>query len=224
MPKVEIDFNDIRSRISVIPVGLTVNQPTISPDGRQLLFSSNVGGQTNLYLYPLDATGGGRGGRGGGEGRGGEGRGPRQLTQTGGQKSHAQFTPDSREVYYLEGGRVAAITIDNRTQRNINVNAEMEVDFDKEKLAVFEEAWAGQRDGYVDPKFNGADWNAVRKMYAPLIEGAKNPDEMRAILRLMIGELNSSHSGVSAPANPGGGGGKSQSGRTAGAVVRSCRI
>ena len=64
---------------------------------------------------------------------------------------------------------------------------------------MFEEAWAAQRDNYADPKYNGVDWNAVRKTYAPLIEGAHNPDEMRAILRLMIGELNSSHSGISAP-------------------------
>jgi hypothetical protein len=53
-------------------------------------------------------------------------------------------------------------------------------------------------------KYNGVDWNAVRKTYAPLIEGSHNPDEMRAILRLMIGELNSSHSGISAPAPQGG--------------------
>jgi C-terminal processing protease CtpA/Prc len=73
-------------------------------------------------------------------------------------------------------------------------------------MAVFEEAWAGQRDGFYDPKFHGVDWNAVRKTYAPPIEGAQTPDEMRAILRLMIGELNSSHSGISAPAAGGQGG------------------
>jgi tricorn protease len=204
--KVEIDFDDIRSRVSMLPVGLSVNQPQISPDGKWLLFSSTVGGQANLYLYPLDETSsGGRGGRGGGGA--GEARGPRQLTTSVGQKSHAHFSPDSREVYYLEAGRPLAITIDNRTARNINVNAEIEVDFDKEKIAVFEEAWAGQRDDYYDPKYHGADWNKVRKTYAPLIEGARTPDEMRALLRLMVGELNSSHSGITAPAAAGGRGG-----------------
>ncbi len=206
--KVEIDFDDIRSRVSMLPVGIGLNQPQISPDGKWLLFSASVAGQANLYLYPLDETGG-RGGRGGGRGGDGEGRGVRQLTSTAGQKSRAHFSPDSREVYYLEAGKVQAITIENRQARPINVTAEMEVDFDKEKIAVFEEAWAGQRDGYVDPKYNGADWNAVRKTYAPLIEGARTPDEMRAILRLMIGELNSSHSGISAPTannNPAGAG------------------
>src|SRR5580704_16576989 len=202
--KVEIDFDDIRSRISMLPVGLSPNQPQISPDGKWLLFSATVGGQANLYLYPLDETSaeGGRGGRGGGEGRG-----PRQLTTSAGQKSRAHFSPDSREVYYLEAGRPQAITVDNRTARNINVTAEIEVDFDKEKIAVFEEAWAGQRDNYYDSKYHGADWNKVRKTYAPLIEGAHTPDEMRAILRLMVGELNSSHSGISAPAAGGAGAG-----------------
>ncbi|HUK17045.1 MAG TPA: S41 family peptidase [Bryobacteraceae bacterium] len=205
---VEIDFDDIRERTSMLPIGLTVAQPQISPDGKWLLFSANVGGQTNLYLYSLEETpaggGGGRGGRGGG---GGDTRGPRQLTSTPGQKTHAHFTPDSKEVFYLEGGRVQSINIDTRQPRPVNVTAEMDIDFNVEKMAVFEEAWAGQRDGYYDPKYNGADWNAVRKQYAPLIEGCRTPDEMRAILRLMIGELNSSHSGISAPAAEGGRGG-----------------
>jgi len=121
------------------------------------------------------------------------------LTSTPGRKSHAQFSPDSKEVYYLEAGRVQVIGVDNRQTRAVAVNAEMDVDFNLEKMAVFEEAWAGQRDNFYDPKMHGVDWNAVRKTYAPLIEGSRTPDEMRRLLRLMVGELNSSHSGVSAP-------------------------
>jgi Tol biopolymer transport system component len=194
---VEIEFEGIRERISMLPIGLTVSNPQISPDGRSLLVSATVGGQPNLYLFPLDepAGGGGRGGRGGAGGRV-----ARQLTSTPGAKNHAQFSPDSKEVFYLEAGRVQAIAIDTRVARAVNVNAEMDVNFDQEKMAVFEEAWAGQRDSFYDPKFHGADWNAVRRTYAPLIEAARTPDEMRRILRLMIGELNSSHSGITAPA------------------------
>ncbi len=213
--KVEIDFNDIRRRVSTIPLGTGIAGPQISPDGRYLLFSATAAGQSNLYLYSLEEEWSGRGGRGGAPagpgGRGGAGiPGVRQLTTAPGPKTRPHFSSDSREVYYLAGGRVEAIGIDNRQVRTVNVDAEMDVDFQKEKLAVFEEAWAGQRDGYYDPKYHGADWNAVRKMYQPLIEGCRTPDEMRSILRLMIGELNSSHSGVSAPAAgaAGGGGGR----------------
>ncbi len=198
-PKVEIDFAGIRERVSMLPIGLPVSNPEISPDGKSLLFAATVGGQANLYLYPLDETqpsggAGGRGGRGGGSTRG-----ARQLTTTPGMKTRAQFSRDSREIYFLEGGRVQALTVESRQSRAVNVTGEMDVDFQEEKIAVFEQAWAGQRDGFWEPHFNGADWNAVRQTYAPLIEGCRTPDEMRRILRMMIGELNSSHSGVSAP-------------------------
>jgi Tol biopolymer transport system component/C-terminal processing protease CtpA/Prc len=207
VPPVVIEFDDIRQRASILPIGLTVNQPQISPDGKQLLFAANVGGQTNLYLYPLDDASGsaGRGGRGGRGGEGTDSRGARQLTSTPGPKTHAHFTSDSKEVFYLESGRVQSMNIDTRQARSVAVNAEMDVDFQVEKMAVFEEAWAGQRDGFYDAKYHGADWNAVRTKYQPLIEGCRTPDEMRAILRLMIGELNSSHSGISGPAEQGAG-------------------
>jgi len=187
---VEIVFDGIRERITMLPIGLDVNNPQISPDGRTLLVIATVGTQQNLYLYPLE------------EGRGGRRQQSvaRQLTSTPGRKSHAQFSPDSREVYFLEGGRIQAITIDNRQTRAVAINAEMDVNFDQEKMAVFEQAWAGQRDGFYDPKMHGVDWNAIRRTYTPLVEGSRTPDELRAILRLMIGALNSSHSGVSAPA------------------------
>ncbi len=198
---VEIEFDGIRERLSMLPIGLTAANPQISPDGKWLLVSATVAGQSNLYLYPLEdaARSGGRAG-----GRGGAERNARQLTTTPGAKTHLQFSPDSKEIYYLEAGRVQALTIDPRTTKAVAVSAEMDVNFDQEKLAVFEEAWAGQRDGFYDAKFHGVDWNAVKRTYAPLIEGSRTPDEMRRILRLMIGELNSSHSGVSAP--PAGGG------------------
>jgi Tol biopolymer transport system component/C-terminal processing protease CtpA/Prc len=194
---VEIVFEGIRERISFLPIGLSISNPTISPDGKSLLFDAEVGGQINLYLYSLDTTPGGRGGRGGGGGA-------RQLTSTAGQKSHPQFSNDSKEVFYLEAGKVEAIPVDTRTSRSVNVTAEMDVDFATEKMAVFEQAWAGQRDQFYDPKFHGRDWNEVRAQYTTLVEGAQTPDELRRLLRMMVGELNSSHSGVSAPAAAGG--------------------
>jgi tricorn protease len=186
---VEINFDGIRERVSLLPIGLAVSSPQISPDGKSLLVTAGVAGQTNLYLYPLEET------------SSTEPRVAKQLTSTPGAKRSAQFSPDSKEVFYLEAGKIQTINIETRVSKPVAVNAEMDVNFDQEKMAVFEQAWAGQRDGFYDPKFHGADWNAVRQTYAPLIEAARTPDEERRILRLMIGELNSSHSGVSAPSN-----------------------
>ena len=185
----EIDFTDIRRRMSIVSLGTNYSAQTISPDGKWLLAS----GDGNLYVYPLDAAPGGGGGRGGGGG----GSQSRQLTTSAGQKSNAQFTSDSREVYYLEGGRINVVGVDNRQTRAIAVTAELDVDFTTEKMEVFRQAWTYMRDGFYDEKFHGADWNKVRTDFTPVMAGVRTPDEMRRVLNLMLGELNASHSGAS---------------------------
>jgi tricorn protease len=193
---VEIVFDDIRRRVSILPVGVEVTSQTFSPDGRQLLLTASAAGQQNLYLYSMDELS----------------REPavaRQLTSTAGAKSDAQFTSDGREVFYLEQGRISVIPVESRQARAVNVTAEMDVDFADEKMEVFRQAWMNMRDGFYDDKFHGVDWNAVRTRYEPRIAGAQTGDELRRMLNLMVGELNASHSGVSG--GRGGGGGRGSS-------------
>jgi len=189
---VEINFEGIRRRLQMLPVGVDLNSQVISPDGKWVLMSASAAGQQNLYIYSLDELA----------------RGPqvaRQLTSTPGGKSNAQFTPDSREVYFLQQGRIQVINVENRQSRGVDVSAEMDVDFEREKMEVFQQAWSYQRDHFFDPKHNGVDWEAVRTAYAPRILGARTPDEMRRLLALMVGELNASHLGVSGGFGGGGG-------------------
>ena len=183
---VEIVFDGIRQRLSLLPVGVDVASLTISQDGKTLLMSASAEGQTNLYTWSLDELGR-------------EQSVARQLTSTPGFKTDAQFSPDGKEVYFLEQGRVSVINMDTRLPRPLSVTAELDVDFNQEKLAVFKQAWTLQRDHFYDDKYHGANWDAVRAEYEPRIAGARTPDEMRRILSLMVGELNASHLGVSAP-------------------------
>jgi Tol biopolymer transport system component len=183
---VDIVFDEIRRRLNILPVGVDVNAQTISPDGKQLLLTATAEGQQNLYVYSLDELS----------------REPavaRQLTSTAGNKADAQFTPDSREVFFLEQGRITVIPLETRTPRTVSVTAEIDVDFTQEKLEIFRQAWTYMRDGFYDDKFHGVDWQGVRQIYAPRITGAQSPDEMRRLLNLMVGELNASHMGVAAP-------------------------
>jgi tricorn protease len=183
---VEIVFEDIRKRLSMLPVGVDVNSHTISPDGKMLLMTASAEGQTNLYIYSLDELS----------------REPavaRQLTSTPGFKRSAQFSPDSKEVFYLEQGRISVVGVETRTPKPLAVMAEMDVDFTREKHEVFRQAWTYLRDYFYDPNYHGVDWQAVRASYEPRISGARTPDEMRRVLGLMIGELNASHTGVSPP-------------------------
>ena len=184
---VEVVFDEIRRRASALPVGVDVFRQEISPDGKSLLLTATSAGQQNLYVYPIDELSK-------------EPAIARQLTSTPGPKRSAQFTPDSKEVYYLDRGRVFNVTLEKREPKPIAVTAELDVDFSREKVEAFQQAWTYLRDQFFDEKMNGVDWNAVRTTYEPRIAGSRTPDEMRRIISLMLGELNASHMGISAPA------------------------
>jgi tricorn protease len=186
----EIVYGDIRRRAGVLPVGVDVFRQEISPDGKWLLLTATAAGQQNLYVFPMDELSK-------------EPAVSRQLTSTPGAKRSAQFTPDSKEVYYLDRGRVFNVTLEKREPKAIAVAAELDVDFAREKGEAFHQAWTYLRDQFFDEKMNGVDWNAVRATYQPRVAGTRTPDEMRRVMSLMLGELNASHMGISAPAQPG---------------------
>ena len=184
---VQILFDDIRRRLSLLPVGIDVNSHTISPDGKWVAMIANVANQSNLYLYSLDELS----------------RDPavaKQLTSTPGFKSSVLFSPDSKELYFLENGHIGVVNIEGRA-RSLAVAAEMDVDFSREKMEVFHQAWSYLRDNFYDPNYHGANWENVRGEYEPLIAGARTSDEVRRLLQLMVGELNASHLGASPPAS-----------------------
>jgi tricorn protease len=178
----EIVFENIRQRLSISRPGINVGSMTISPDGKTLLVSASAEGQFNFYTISLDELA--------------TDQSARQLTSTTGFKSEAQFSPDSKEVYYLENGRVNIVSMDRREVRPLSINLEMNVSFAQEKMEIFKQGWRYMRDNFYDEKFNGADWNAVEKTYEPLVQSARNMDEVRRLMNLMVGELNASHLGV----------------------------
>ncbi len=183
---VRVVLDGIRTRLSVVPAGVDVGVQALSADGKQIIVTSSVAGQTNLFTYSFDefAT---------------DPAVTRQLTTTPGNKSAIQFAPDGKSVWFLEQGRIVNVTLETKAARQVAVRAELDVDFVSEKWDVFNQAWEFLNDNFYDPAFHGVDWPAVRASYAPRIAGAKTPDEMRRVLSLMIGELNASHMGISGP-------------------------
>lgn len=181
--KAEIVFENIRRRLSLMQTGINVNGQTISPDGKTVLILASAEGQFNLYVMPLDELA--------------TDQSAKQITSTANFKSDAQFSPDSKEVFYIENGRVQIVNLEKGATRPLAVNPEMNVNFADEKMEIFKQGWRYLRDHFFDEKYNGADWDAVEKTYEPLIAGARNIDETRRLMSLMVGELNASHLGVS---------------------------
>lgn len=183
---VKVVFDGIRQRLTFVPLGFDCGKPIISPDGKTLVFEALTGNQRNIYAYPLDELST-------------TPASARQLTSTATPKSDVQFTPDSKQIFYLDAGHVTSMPLETHVAKPLAVTASIDIDFDVEKVAAFEEGWSLLNKRFFDPEFHGQNWAKLHDEYAPYIAGSHTPDEMRRVINLMIGELNSSHSGINAP-------------------------
>ena len=149
-------------------------------DGRTLYFRSG----TNLFAAPINLNaaagpGGTRevaaGGRGGG--RGGRGGAPGDATEP-------------------AAGNANAIA------RHVTYTATLEVDHRALRAQVFNEGWRIMKNRFYDAKMHGANWNAVKEMYEPLLEYIVDDEELHTVMMMMIGHLNASHTGVNSAPDP----------------------
>jgi tricorn protease len=94
----------------------------------------------------------------------------------------------------------------NATARQVTYTANLQIDRRALRAQVFNEGWRIMKNRFYDAKMHGADWNAAKKEYEPLLQYLTDTDELHTVMMMMIGELNASHTGVSG----GGGGGDVQ--------------
>ena len=185
-PPVNITWEGLRERVSILPLGLDAGSPVISADGKTLVFLAAERGQANLWSYDLDELADER---------------PvaQAITATARNKGDFSLTADGKTLFYLDGGTVFASPLAPRQAKPVKIAADMDVDFATEKQVVFDQAWGTLNRNFYDPKFHGQDWAALRARWQPYVAGARNGAELRRILNLLIGQLDASHSGMGAP-------------------------
>ena len=184
---VRIAWDGIRQRVTFLPLGMDAYSPTITGDGKTLVYMANAGGSQNLYSYNLDELAS-------------EPPRPKQLSSTPGQKGSFGLSSDGKTLWYLDGGKVMSTALpDGGSPKPLPARAEIAVDFDREKQVVFDQAWSLLNTYFYDPGFHGVDWAAARTKWQPYVTGSRTPSELRRNVGLMIGELNASHSGIGSP-------------------------
>jgi tricorn protease len=81
--------------------------------------------------------------------------------------------------------------------RRITFTVRMEIDRPAERKQVFEEAWRTMKNRYYNAQMNGVNWAAAEDKYETLLPHIADEEELHNLIMEMIGELNSSHTGIS---------------------------
>ena len=173
----EIDWDDIHLRVERI--GPPASKVAISKNGRLVAFRSGPG-LGDLWVGAVD------------------GSSLNRLT-TGVGASNFQWTKGG-SIYFLDGSRSIrrASTGSSSDIASIHFTAKLPVRQEEEYQEVFDQAWRLLADTFYDSHHHGANWQAVREKYRPLVRHVAMKEDLYNLVSLMLGELNASHLGISA--------------------------
>jgi tricorn protease len=90
------------------------------------------------------------------------------------------------------------LNLESKNSDKVAFTADWERDVRAERQAAFTQFWRSYQRGFYDPNFHGRDWVAIRERYEPLLEAVETNDEFASLLQMMVGELDASHSEVTA--------------------------
>ncbi len=177
---VRIDFDGLRRRGRVVPTGFSVGAILLHPDGKSGVVTG--GGALRRVTFGPN--------------------GDVDFDEMEVQGSPIAFSEDGRQLYTSRAGQLRVVSWPGGNERTISTSAAVVDDFERTRMAAFEQGWGELRDGFYDPEFHGTDWDAVRDTFRPRIEGARTRAEFSRLMNLMLGELNASHMGHSGRTGP----------------------
>jgi len=189
---VGFDLDDIHlraTRVSTQPAESVI----ISPDGGQVAFRSGTGKEDDLWIASSTGANVSRLTSGG--------QTPRSLYWAKKASGLVYFLNSTGE---LRAARTALAGITGSSGPSgeplkIAFNAKMVIRDSEEFQEMFDQAWRLLGDQFYDSTYHGADWNAVRVKYRPMVSDIGKKEDLYALISLMLGELNASHLGISGP-------------------------
>ncbi|MCO6458221.1 MAG: hypothetical protein J5I93_23190, partial [Pirellulaceae bacterium] len=179
LPRVEIDFEGIDERIRRVSIEqVAESRPFWSPDSKQLAFTATIGGKAGTYTVspPDELT-------------------PKLLSATTGQA--ARWIAQGNQIVWLAAGVPGSLNTQGQTAA-WPFRVRQQVELSARHAAVFDLCWRQMRDNYYDELLNHRNWDAIRRKYRPLAEGAADADTLTTVIQMMLGELNGSHLGFTA--------------------------
>jgi tricorn protease len=180
-----IDFENIHNRlVQVTSFPGDESNVLISKDGETFYYTGESSTSNGRDLYSIKWNG----------------KDLKELTKSGSNPGNPVMDKEGKYIYYAgRGGAISRIETKTEKSETLPFSVKQRIDYVAEREQVFEEAWRTLRDGFYDPQFHGKDWEALRTKYKPLCVNASTNEDFREMFNYMLGELNSSHMGLSTP-------------------------
>ena len=181
---VKIDFDKIHERIvQVSSFPGDESDLIISKDGETFYYTTTTSNAKGRDLYSIKW----------------DGKDLKEITKGGTNPSNVTMDRDGKYLYYTRMGALGRIDMKSNASESLPQIAKMKIDYTAERTQVFEEAWRTIRDGFYDPKFHGNDWVKLHDKYKERSINASTSTDFRDMFNLLLGELNSSHMGLTVP-------------------------
>ena len=181
---IKIDFDKIYERaVQVTSFAGDENDLAISKDGETFYYTTATSTAKGRDLYSIKW----------------DGKELKEITKGGTNPTNVTMDRDAKYLYYTKLGALGRIDIKTSLPEPLPFVAKMKIDYTAERTQVFEEAWRTIRDGYYDPKFHGNDWNKLHDKYKERTVNSSTSNDFSYMFNLLLGELNSSHMGLTAP-------------------------
>ncbi len=177
---ISIDYSDLNKRWENV-VGLPLNQysPVVVMQNKKqvLLFASSHDGK-GMSLWKKTFTKFDR---------------PKTEKIQGSNRASLNLVVNEKAIYTLAGGTIAKINLQQNKIKKINISYNFEKNLKEEFDQMFYETYANVSENFYDEKFHGENFEAIKNHYKQFLPFVTNRNDLRRLLRDLLGELNSSH-------------------------------
>ena len=178
--EVRIDFEGIQRRIVAVPMPVRRYALLVAGPKGSIFLGEQVEGQQGLVLQKFTL----------------ESREAQEFVKG---ATRVAVSSDGSKLLFQSSGQWRVVDTarpPDATSGRITVDLQARIDLREEWRQIFQESWRYQRDFFYDPNVHGADWDAVKRRYEPLVEHVRHRADLNYIIDQVNGELSVGHSFV----------------------------
>ncbi|HUB30997.1 MAG TPA: PDZ domain-containing protein, partial [Terracidiphilus sp.] len=189
-PEVKIDFTDLASRLTEVPVPPGNYDLLQATDKRLCWLNASDDTREHRSLQCFDIANKGD-----------------EVDTVLPEVKNYEISLDRKQMmvqkgddfYVLDGDAKGASLADPKALPKLAVNLShwtMSTTPRAEFRGIFLDAWRLERDYFYDRNMHGVDWVAMRERYLPLVDRVADRDELNEVIAQMVGELSALHTFV----------------------------